>query len=143
MMSASEKKAYVLQFFKEWERGTSDDLADAYRKYLSEDVLYENSGAPPCHGIDAAIALIESVNLLESMDIQTIKAEIRAIAVEGDLVFSERVDYHYNSKGETVLVPYICGVMEFKGDKIVRWSDYFDPTEFVRVLKERAALNAA
>ena len=143
MMSANEKKDYVLQFFRSWERGTFNDLQESYRKYLASDVLYENSGAPACHGIDEAVALIESVCLLKSMDIQTIKVEMCAIAVEGDLVFTERIDYHYNATGEAVLVPYICGVMVFKDDKIVRWSDYFDPTEFVRALEIRAALQAS
>ena len=62
------------------------------------------------------------------MDIQTIRVDIKALAATDDLVFTERVDWHYNSKGVPTLVPTICGVMQFKNRKIARWADYFDPT---------------
>jgi limonene-1,2-epoxide hydrolase len=126
-MPANANEAYVLEFFKAWEKGTFADLCAAYRKYLSSDVIYENSGVPTCRGIEESIALIESVCLLPELDIQTIYVELRHIAAVGDVVFTERTDWHRNSKGKPTLVPTICGVMEFKAGKIVRWADYFDP----------------
>ena len=126
---------YVRDFFRSWEKGTFADLCASYRHYLAADVRYENAGVPPCHGIDASIALIESVCLVPIMDIQTIRVDIRHIAAVGDIVFTERVDWHYNSAGEATLVPHICGVMEFKGGKIVRWADYFDPIPMLEAFK--------
>jgi limonene-1,2-epoxide hydrolase len=127
-MTEQKNLHYVLQFFKSWEKGTFADLVASYRHYLAPDVIYENAGVPTCHGIEESVRLIESVCLVPKMDIQTIRVEIKEIAALGDVVFSERVDWHYNSKGEPTLVPEICGVMKFKDGKIIRWADYYDPT---------------
>ena len=135
-MSPAENTEYVQRFFKSWEKGTFADLCASYRHYLAADVLYENSGVPPCHGIDASIKLIESVCLVPKMDIQTIRVDVRAIAATADVVFTERVDWHYNSKGVATLVPYICGIMQFKDGKISRWADYFDPTVMMSAFKD-------
>ena len=128
-MTADECTDYVHRFFKSWEKGSFADLCASYREYLAPDIVYENSGVPPCHGIDAAIALIESVCLHPKMDIQTIRVDVKSIAAAPDQVFTERVDWHYDTKGEATLVPAICGVMQFNAQgRIARWADYYDPT---------------
>ena len=126
-MSAEANNARVLAFFKAWEKGTFADLCNAYRTYLSRDVVYENSGVATCNGIEEAIDLITSVCTLPALDIQTIEAELFHIAAVGDVVFTERTDWHRNTQGVATLVPKICGIMEFKNGTIIRWADYFDP----------------
>jgi limonene-1,2-epoxide hydrolase len=133
-MSSQENQQIALAFFKSWEKGSFSDLVESYRSYLAPDVIYENPGVPACKGIDESIKLIESVCLMPNMDIQTIRVELKSIGAVGDLVFSERVDWHYDSKMNAVLVPAICGVMQFEGGKIVRWADYFDPTVMMTAL---------
>lgn len=133
-MTVNDNEQTVLAFFKSWEKGSFSDLADSYRRFLAPDVRYENPGVPACNGIDESIALISSVCLMPKMDIQTIRVEIKTIAAVDSLVFTERVDWHYDSKMNAVLVPAICGVMEFKGGKIVRWADYFDPAVMMTAL---------
>jgi limonene-1,2-epoxide hydrolase len=135
-VNSADNIDYVMQFFNSWEKGTFADLCASYRAYLAADVLYENSGVPVCHGIDASIKLIESVCLVPKMDIQTIRVDVKAIVATDDLVFTERVDWHFNSKGVATLVPSICGVMQFKSGKIVRWADYFDPTVMVSAFED-------
>jgi len=128
MTSAEQNQQAVLDFFKAWEKGRLEDIVAAYRQYLDADVLYENPGVPPCRNIDESVAFIESACTIPALEIQTIRVELKNIAADGNLVFTERVDWHYNSKGEATLVPAICGVMEFnEAGKIRRWADYFDP----------------
>lgn len=134
-MTMHPNEQYVRDFFLSWERGTFADLCASYRHYLAEDVLYENAGVPPCNGPEECVALITSVCTNPIMDIQTIKVDIRHIAAVGDVVFTERVDWHYNTVGDATLVPYICGVMEFKNGKIVRWADYYDPIPMLEAFK--------
>jgi limonene-1,2-epoxide hydrolase len=134
-MCTEGNEQYVRAFFKSWEQGTFADLVASYRQYLDANVLYENTGVPPCKGIDASIALIESVCLVPKMDIQTIRVDIRNIAAIGNIVFTERVDWHFNRKGDATLVPYICGVMEFENGKITRWADYYDPGPMIEAFK--------
>lgn len=134
-MSTDSNEAYVREFFKSWEKGSFADLAASYRHYLDPDVVYENSGVEPCIGIDACVRLIESVCLVPKMDIQTIYVDIMHIAAVGNVVFTERVDDHRNSEGKTTLIPQICGVMEFKDGKIIRWADYYDPNPMLEAFK--------
>ena len=128
MPNPEENQRTVLAFFKAWEKGTFDDLAAAYTQYLAADVIYENSGVPPCHGIDESVAFIRAACSMPSLQIQSITVAVRNIAAVGNLVFTERTDFHYDAAGVATLVPELCGVMEFNdAGKIQRWADYFDP----------------
>ncbi|MGH9011488.1 MAG: limonene-1,2-epoxide hydrolase family protein, partial [Acidimicrobiia bacterium] len=99
--------------------------------------VYENSGLPPCRGKEAALGLIDGIQAVT--DIQSITAEIRGLAAAGDLVFSERIDHHFDSKGVENLTPQICGVMEVRGGKIVAWRDYFDPAPLLAGMADHQA----
>lgn len=123
-MSEQENLKIVGEFFTAWEGGPYAKLRGAYDNFLADDCVYENSGLPPCENKAAALALIDGIQVVT--DIQSITAEIRAMAAAGDLVFSERVDHHYDSGGVENLTPRICGVMEVRGGKITAWRDYFD-----------------
>jgi limonene-1,2-epoxide hydrolase len=123
-MSEQENLKIVGEFLKAWEGGTYAQLRGAYEDFLADDCVYENSGLPTCAGKAAALALIDGIQALT--DIQSITAEIRGLAANGDLVFSERIDHHFDSKGVENLTPRICGVMEVRGGKITAWRDYFD-----------------
>ena len=43
---------------------------------------------------------------------------------QGNMLFVEGTE-NYTKKGKKISVPY-AGVVEFRGDKIVAWRDYFD-----------------
>ena len=113
----------VGDFFRAWEVGSYAQLRQ-YDHFLADDCLYENSGLPSCEGKSAALALIDGIQAVT--DIQSITAEVRGMAASGDLVFSERIDHHFDSNGVENLTPHICGVMEIRGGKIAAWRDYFD-----------------
>jgi limonene-1,2-epoxide hydrolase len=123
-MSEQDNLKIATEFFAAWEGGTYPQLRQAYDDFLAADCVYENSGLPPCEGKPAALTLIDGIQAVT--DIQSITAEIRGLAAAGDLVFSERIDHHYDSNGVENLAPHICGVMEIRDGKIAAWRDYFD-----------------
>lgn len=129
-MGERENLDVVQAFLRAWEGGTYAQLRGAYEAYLADDVVYENSGLPPCRGLAEALALIDGIQA--ATDIQSIAAEIRGMATAGDLVFSERVDHHFDSSGTENLTPHICGVMEVRGGRIAAWRDYFDPAPLLQ-----------
>jgi limonene-1,2-epoxide hydrolase len=131
-MAEQENLKLVGEFFKAWEGGTYARLRGAYEDFLADDCVYENSGLPACQGKAAALALIDGIQAVT--DIQSITAEIRGLAAAGDLVFSERIDHHFDSKGIENLTPRICGVMEVRGGKIAAWRDYFDAAALLAAL---------
>ena len=71
LASPEQNQQTVLAFFKAWEGGTFDQLAAAYRQYLAEDVIYENSGVPPCRNIEESVAFIRAACSMPSLEIHT------------------------------------------------------------------------
>ena len=129
-MSPEEKKDYVRRFFASWETVPFAELSKRYREYLSNDIVFEVPGAPPFVGIEQAAEFMDTF-ALEVPHMVSVKVDIQTIAVEGDLVFNERVDAHCDANGKPVVVVKICSAMEFKGNKIARWTEYLDPRPFV------------
>ncbi|MCQ0020918.1 limonene-1,2-epoxide hydrolase family protein [Actinomadura madurae] len=56
------------------------------------------------------------------------------IAVDGDVVFTERVDIGRTREGEEILTVPVVGVFAVRDGKIVRWTDYFDPAGLLKRL---------
>jgi limonene-1,2-epoxide hydrolase len=56
---------------------------------------------------------------------------VKGLAVSGDRVFSERVDYHYDADGHMGHAPEICGVMMVEDGKVKHWRGYFDSRELL------------
>ena len=142
-MSAQEEAniELVMDFFKAWEGGKPGDMEAAYDKYLADDCLYENSGLP-------------SFNKKETMEfffaepksedgIIKLIAEMHAVGAEGDVVFTERTDHHYDKDGNDVLTPKISGVFVVKDGQFKRWSDYFDPGPMLHLFEGRLDNQAA
>jgi ketosteroid isomerase-like protein len=58
--------------------------------------------------------------------LERIEHEVRrAFVAEGDVVVTEHVEHWYWPSGEDVALPF-TSVMEFRGDKLARWWDYWD-----------------
>jgi limonene-1,2-epoxide hydrolase len=55
-----------------------------------------------------------------------IKHEILFLATAGDAVLMERID-HWIIDGTTLAIPHM-GICEVKGQKIIAWREYFNPT---------------
>ena len=51
--------------------------------------------------------------------------DIRLIVAEGNVVITEHVEHWSWETGEQADLPFVS-VMEFRGDQIVRWWDYWD-----------------
>jgi limonene-1,2-epoxide hydrolase len=97
------------------------DLA-AVDALLADDVVYHNIGSEPAVGREATLAAVKF--LFDMFD--PIKFRLRNIAVDGDVVLTERVD-EITANGITAPVP-VMGTFEIRDGRIVAWRDYFDMT---------------
>ena len=117
-------------------------MRSALQTYLSEDCQYGatlkgrdsmlrwlfgeqyNAPDPHCFWPDGLEVREHNVSALVR-----IVPEIKHMAANGDLVFVERVDHHYDAEGQDVLISPIVGVMEIRDGKIVKWRDHsaFNP----------------
>ena len=142
-MSAQENTniQLVLDFFKAWEGGKPGDMAAAYDKYLADDCIYENSGLPSFNK-EETMAFFFSEPKSEDGIVKLV-AEIHTIAVDGDTIFTERTDHHYDKDGNDVLTPRIAGIFVVKDGQFSRWSDYFDPRHMLALFQGRPGVEAA
>src|SRR5439155_547511 len=60
------------------------------------------------------------------------RAEMLAIASEGNRVLTERIDHLLDSEGGTVQSFALMGIFEVSDGKIIAWRDYFDTAGFGR-----------
>ena len=128
-MSASDNKQLVVDFYKSWETVPVSRLSEKYREYLAEDVVFEVPGSPPFQGLEAAAAFMDDF-AKQMPTLPKVTVDIKAVAVEGDVVYNERVDEHCDADGKPGIVVAICSAMTIRDGKISRWREYLDPKPF-------------
>jgi limonene-1,2-epoxide hydrolase len=83
-----------------------------------------NIGIATTIGPGEGLAFRDSVT--NALPFCTIKVEMLGSAVNGNNVYTERIDHLIGENGEIIKSVPVMGVLEIDGDKIVRWRDYFD-----------------
>lgn len=120
-MTASNEKI-VRDFCDAWARKDADELLG----FFTEDAIYHNIPMPPMQG-KAAIRSVFDLFLPPS---ETVEFEVRNLASNGNVVFTERVD-RFLMGGNKVELP-VTGVFEIESGLIKAWRDYFDMQMFTR-----------
>ena len=111
-----DRKAQALDFFDAWKRQDLDGVVDSF----TEDAVYHNIPMDPIVGRDRIReTLAEWMPSLEGIDFL-----FDTIVVDGDRLLMERRDVVPGPAGGQDLP--IMAIMEFRGDKIVAWREYFD-----------------
>ena len=96
---------------------------DAVLSHLSEDVEWHFAAvsAPPVFGHAGARKFLEDYG----SRVKNPKWRVFSYAENDNALFVEGVDEFELQRGGRTIVPYM-GVLEFDGDKVIGWRDYFD-----------------
>jgi len=102
-------------------RDTQD--VEAVVSKMTDDVVWHYSAATksPKHGKDGAREFLNSFK----ETVRNPRWRIFNYAENDTMLFVEGVDEFDTPDGKTVVIPYM-GVIEFRGDLICGWRDYFD-----------------
>ncbi len=114
---ADHKPETVVRGFLEALERLDTDTASAM---VSDDIVYVNKGLPAIRGraqFDRAMSVLE-----RSLD--DFEARITHLAVDGDIVLTERVDLL--GRGGFRPEFWVCGTFEVRDGTIVLWRDHFD-----------------
>lgn len=96
--------------------------ADAVIAHMADDIVwYAYVGAPPITGKPQIRELLKSLAPHRGAE----RWRIFNHAVNGNRLLVEGVDDYDDDKGHRVAVPYM-GIVEFRGQLITGWRDYFD-----------------
>ncbi len=122
---ANEKLA--LQMFKAMEEGT---LSSALEELCSADFVWANSGLPTLSGRQAVLAHMAAGGFASTIpilaDMTSFSADLIHIASAGNVVFTERIDHHWDAQGRDLMTPHIAGVIEIRDGKICALRDFYD-----------------
>jgi limonene-1,2-epoxide hydrolase len=119
-------------FLGEWGKDF-DTIIAAFRKYLAVDAAWEQHPFATTRSVDEAIALLHLFR--EKAGLVSFPADIRQIAVNGDVAFVERVDHLRRSDGSLILSIPITGAFEFnRRGQIAAWREYMDPGPALQLL---------
>jgi len=63
-----------------------------------------------------------------SLGLAIIDVDLLSVAVSGDVVHTARVDHLRRHDGSLIGSAPVAGVLTYRGDRLVHWKEYFDPT---------------
>jgi limonene-1,2-epoxide hydrolase len=131
-MDSAQAVALIRQFIDACVRADCDEFAS----YFAEDAEWSNAPWEPVRGRDA----IRETLRRGAQQMKALPWEIRHIAAECDVVFTERVDHFM--VGESLISVPCMGIFELRDGKIAAWRDYWDLRQFERQLPEKSSDNS-
>ncbi len=140
----NENEQLALTLLKAMEDGNLDEQLKAL---CTDDFVWANSGLPTLHGLAevfeqmGAGGFAQHIPILDGM--VSFSADLLHIASAGDVVFTERVDHHWDAQGRDLMTPHIAGVMEIRGGRIVALRDFYDIVCYEQVPSEPDPAHAA
>ena len=120
MTTDSSPADTIRRFCDAFARRDIDELCS----FFTPDAVYHNIPMAPAEGLDAIRASLEMFVPASPY----VEFEIRNLAVDGDVVFTERID-RMEFSGKAVELP-VTGVFELESGRIRAWRDYFDMQMF-------------
>jgi limonene-1,2-epoxide hydrolase len=124
---ANDDERLALAAFKAMEDGT---FTDAMAALCTEDFLWANSGLPTLSGQQvirehmARGGFTRTIPILAAMT--SFSADLVHIASRGGVVFTERIDHHWDADGRDLMTPHIAGVIEIRDSRICALRDFYD-----------------
>ena len=112
----ADPEVIVREFCDAWSRSDLDEIMS----YFAADAVYHNIPMDPVVGTDAIRTFIEGFTAM----VDRIEFEITHLAVNGNVVLTERVDTFVRPAGAIGLP--VMGTFELTDGKITAWRDYFD-----------------
>ena len=123
----NENERLTLTLFKSMEDG---DLAEKIQNICTDDFVWANSGLPTINGKTELFEHMQKggfahqVPILQAMT--SFSADLLHIASSGNVVFTERIDHHWDAQGRDLMTPHIAGVIEIKDGEISALRDFYD-----------------
>jgi len=126
-IASNDNERLALSIFKAMEDGT---LLQTLGEICTEDFEWANSGLPTLRGRQAILehgasgGFSQEIPILQGMT--SFSADVLHIASAGNVVFTERVDHHWDADGRDLMTPHIAGIVEIRDGRIAALRDFYD-----------------
>jgi len=115
----------VLAFYEAWD---TVGFAEAYRTWLHPDVTVENPQMPHWKGLDTVMSCLDAY--MKVFKRPYAKVEVHHLAVNGNVVLTERTEHNRNEAGDDVYTGQLMTTFVIEDGKIKRWAEYYDITPY-------------
>lgn len=105
--------------------GAGGSLIQAVQHHVADDCRWENSGLPTAANKAEMLQMMDG--FIKGYRLHALVIDVHALAVSGANVLTERTDHMDDPEGRRLMSFPLAGILQVRGGKIVRWSDYFDP----------------
>jgi limonene-1,2-epoxide hydrolase len=126
-IARNEKERLALELLKAMEDGT---LGETIESSCTDDFVWANSGLPTLEGKSDVFEYMANGGFLQHIPIlkgmTSFSADVLHIASNGDVVFTERIDHHWDAEGRDLMTPHIAGVIEIRDGRIAALRDFYD-----------------
>jgi limonene-1,2-epoxide hydrolase len=126
-MARNDNERLALALLKSMEDG---NLMATIEAICTDDFVWANSGLPTIHGKaglrahSAAGGFGAQIPILATM--RSFSADVLHLASDGNVVFTERIDHHWDADGRDLMTPHIAGVIEVRDGKVCALRDFYD-----------------
>jgi limonene-1,2-epoxide hydrolase len=112
-------------FFASW--GTSfDGMCEGFGVELDADCDWDQRPMWRTHSRESAMAFLRLAR--RTLGLDTIDVELLSVAVSGNVVHTQRLDALRRADRSLIVSAPVAGVLTYRGDRVVHWKEYFDPT---------------
>jgi limonene-1,2-epoxide hydrolase len=123
----NENEKLALMILKAMEDG---NLAEQIEALCSDDFVWANSGLPTLNGKAKVFESMHNGGFAQFIPIlatmTSFSADVVHVASSGNVVFTERIDHHWDAQGRDLMTPHIAGVIEVDNGKIAALRDFYD-----------------
>ena len=119
----------VRHFFERWSVSV-DEINQSVREMMAPEAVWENVGMSKTTGPEEAIGVFTAF-MGQMNNVHHIDVELLAVAVQGNMVLTERRDIIVAEDGTVLLDIPVMGAFEVEDGKITAWRDYFDTAQFM------------
>ena len=138
--ATNENERLTLQLIRAIEAG---DLPKTAKAICTEDFVWTNSGFKTITGQEALWAHMEGGGFASEVAVLAtmthFSVDLIHMASRGHVVFTERIDHHWDKSGRDLMTPHICGVTEIRDGRISAFRDFFDTVCFQQTPTEQQA----
>jgi limonene-1,2-epoxide hydrolase len=106
-----------------WRAGL-EETKESWRRYAAGHLVWWNSARGTIVGLEPCLDGIEQLYRL--LEVAYVDVPVRNVLAERGRVIVERSDNLFRKDGSVVAYVPVTGVIEFEGERIVRWRDYCD-----------------
>lgn len=113
-------------FFAAWGEGR---LIESIEEMCAPDCVWTNTGFPDAPDRAAMVGMMQA--FMADFGLASIDVVLRNVAVNGDMVLTERTDKCVNAAGEVFYDLPVAGALQVRDGKVVQLRDYWDPRFFL------------